>query len=104
VSREEIPERAATVRHSLREMLLRKECTSRELAEALELTESETIEHLAHLERSSRRGAERLVVTPARCAACGFVFQKRERLRKPSRCPMCKKERIGPPRFTLKPG
>ncbi len=40
---------------------------------------------------------------PATCKKCGYQFTDRERLKKPSRCPRCKSERIDPPRFYVKP-
>ena len=43
----------------------------------------------------------RVDVVVAQCEGCGFVFNKRNKLSKPSRCPSCKSERIEPPRFTI---
>ncbi|HEX7184822.1 MAG TPA: hypothetical protein VF756_23550 [Thermoanaerobaculia bacterium] len=58
---------------------------------------------LRHLERSLRRGKERLRVDPARCLACGFVFEDRapRRFQAPGRCPRCRSERIAEPRFRV---
>jgi predicted Zn-ribbon and HTH transcriptional regulator len=38
---------------------------------------------------------------PACCRACGFVFHKRERLRKPGRCPACHHSFIEAPVFRI---
>lgn len=48
-----------------------------------------------------RAGGVNLVVHPAHCLACGFRFTKRERARRPSRCPTCRSGRIGRATFTL---
>ncbi len=57
--------------------------------------------HLQHLERSLRHRNQELVVLPARCVACHFVFEQRKRFARPSRCPECRSERIEPPRFSV---
>ena len=58
---------------------------------------------IRHAERTARRAGERLVVTPAECEACGFVFRGRDarHLQPPSRCPKCRSERIVDPLFRL---
>jgi hypothetical protein len=40
-------------------------------------------------------------VTPAECRKCGFVFQKREKLKKPGKCPICRSESIEEPLFGI---
>lgn len=83
--------------------LREQEMTAQDLSGRLSIREREVAEHLQHLSRSLARGPERLVVVPARCLKCGFVFAERERFAKPSRCPACKSERIEPPRFAIQP-
>ncbi|MBA3060962.1 MAG: transcriptional regulator, partial [Nitrospirae bacterium] len=39
---------------------------------------------------------------PAECAKCSFVFRKRERLKKPGKCPICRSEFIQEPLFLIK--
>jgi predicted Zn-ribbon and HTH transcriptional regulator len=41
------------------------------------------------------------VMEPACCRACGFVFHKRERFRKPGRCPSCQHSFIEEPVFRI---
>jgi hypothetical protein len=38
---------------------------------------------------------------PAVCKKCGFVFAKREKLKRPGKCPVCRGESIREPRFTI---
>ncbi len=75
--------------------------TARELGEALGLREHEVTPHLEHLERSLKNGHERLVVEPSTCMACGFVFEERQRLTRPSKCPRCRATRVSHPRFRV---
>ncbi|RLE92348.1 MAG: transcriptional regulator [Thermoprotei archaeon] len=61
-------------------------------------------EELVHLAKTVERksgGAMRIMYEPPRCVHCGYVFKDLKRIRKPSRCPKCKSERILPPRFIL---
>lgn len=89
-----------TNRQAIREALRQGPRTARELATALSLREREVIEDLEHVRRSVRPG-ERFVVVPAICKRCQSVFEDRARLTRPSRCPRCKSERIGAPKFAL---
>ena len=102
MSREHEPEeRTATARQALRKALGPKPLSAKELSALTGLKEREVTEHLEHLERSLHAEVKRLRVLPPRCVRCGFAFRDRERLKKPSRCPQCKSERIEPARFAL---
>ncbi len=48
-----------------------------------------------------RAGGVRLTVHPAHCLGCGFRFEKRDRSKRPGRCPRCRSNRIGRARFHL---
>ena len=56
---------------------------------------------LRHVERSAKQSGGRLVVTPAACEACGYVFRDRGRFHTPGRCPKCRSERIEDALFKL---
>ena len=89
-----------TIRQTISQMLAQGPWSALELAGDLCLTRREVEEHLEHLGRSLGR---RLLVDPARCRACGFVFQGRRRLDAPGRCPACRGQRIDGPWFQVKP-
>ncbi len=94
------PQRGATIREQLREVLLGGAVTARDLSGVVGVREKDAAEHLTHLSRSLARRGERLEVTPASCIACGFGFRSRERLSRPgSCCPRCRSTRIDPPVF-----
>jgi len=94
--------REETIRDSLREELRHGPRSARELSSLVGATEKDVIHHLEHLERSLRRSGERLVVEPACCQGCGFVFRKRSKLTRPGSCPKCRGSRIDAPCFLLK--
>jgi transcriptional regulator len=97
------PLRGSTVREALREVLEASPMTAKELSAAVGIPEKDVPEHLAHLERSLKATGGKLIVQPAECIACGFVFKDRTRLTRPGRCPKCGEERIDPPVFSLEP-
>lgn len=93
-----------TLRQQLGEALRGDEITFHGLQDRFGLTVRALEDELRHVERSARAAGERLVVTPAHCLACGFVFRDREarHLHAPGRCPRCRAERIADPRFRIR--
>lgn len=102
--RSEPSPRIETLRRELRAVLHETPRTTRELSQALGVSEREVLAHLPHVARSLANSDERLAVEPARCLACGFEFAERTRVTRPGRCPACKSTRISQPRFSIVPG
>ena len=75
--------------------------SARDISGLAGIPEKEVAGHLEHIRQSLHRAGGRLIVQPAECTACGFVFDKRERLTRPSRCPVCRSESIHAPLFSL---
>jgi predicted Zn-ribbon and HTH transcriptional regulator len=75
--------------------------SARDLSGLVGIPEKEVAGHLEHIRHSLHRTGKRLIVQPAECTKCGFVFDKRERLTRPSRCPVCKSESLHAPLFSL---
>ena len=94
-------DRPETVRHEIVAVLTGESLTAREISEQVRIQEREVLEHLEHIKLARHVG---LVVEPAICMACGFVFKKRERLKSPGRCPVCRSEHISQPRFSIAKG
>jgi predicted Zn-ribbon and HTH transcriptional regulator len=46
-----------------------------------------------HLIRSARAAGHTVMIEPAHCRSCGFIFDERK-LAKPSKCPDCRGSRI----------
>ncbi len=93
------PERRSTVRDALQKALEAGPATARELSREVGVSEKEIADHLEHLARSLEGEGRRLLIEPAECIACGYVFEDRRRFETPSRCPECQSERIEPPVF-----
>lgn len=84
----------------MKELLTELPRSSLELSQLLSLSEKEVLEHLSHIARAPGSGLHFQII-PARCKHCGFAFKKRDRLTRPSRCPLCQHESISRPRFAL---
>jgi predicted Zn-ribbon and HTH transcriptional regulator len=94
-------DRRETVRQTIISLLRDRERTAKELSGEVRVSEKEVYEHLGHIQISLNTGGETLHVTPAECRKCGFVFKKREKLKKPGRCPECRGESIEEPLFGI---
>ena len=90
-----------TVRQELIAALLEGPCSARELSASVGIPEREVPVHLEHIRKSIISSAQRLIVTPAKCKKCDFIFSKREKLKRPGKCPVCKGESIREPRFMI---
>ena len=90
-----------TFRREIFSALTERPHSAKELSSEIRLSEKEIYDHLEHVRKSMNKSARQLIVTPAECKKCGFVFSKRERLKKPGRCPVCRGEAIYEPLFSI---
>ena len=97
-----ILERPDTIRHEIMAALKGATLTAKDISSQVSITEKEAYEHLEHIRKSLGGIHGLLIITPAECRKCGFVFKKRERLKKPGRCPVCGGEAIKAPGFSIK--
>jgi transcriptional regulator len=93
-------ERHETLRKEIISVLKGNSFSVKEISAAVRISENEVYEHLEHIRKTHKREHD-LIITPAECRQCGFVFRKREKLRKPGRCPLCRSESIQEPLFSL---
>jgi predicted Zn-ribbon and HTH transcriptional regulator len=94
-------QREDTLRQSMIALLQHNPLTAREISEQVGVAEREVYAHLAHIRQSLHREAISLNVLPAECRGCGFMFTKRDRLKRPGRCPLCRGQSISQPRYLL---
>ena len=95
-------ERDETVRRRMVSLLCAASLSARDISAAAGISEKEVYAHLAHIQRTIHRSGKALVVTAARCRNCGFEFRKRERLKRPGRCPVCRGESMEGPFFSIR--
>ena len=90
-----------TVRHEILFVLAEGLRSAGEISRKVRISEREVYGHLEHIRKTASKAGKRLVITPAECRKCGFVFTKRERFRKPGRCPLCRGESIQEALFAI---
>jgi len=90
-----------TTRQAIISELLQGMCSARALSAAVRIPEREVYNHLEHIHKSITSSDRHLVIMPAECKKCGFVFAKREKLKRPGKCPVCKGESIREPLFAI---
>jgi len=97
-------EEKETVRRQIRALITEGPHSALEISVAVRRPQKEIANHLEHLRKSLHAEGRRLKQVPAECRGCGFVFRKRERLKSPGRCPVCKGESISDPSFRVEGG
>lgn len=94
-----------TIRQKITEALKGGMLTAKDISGIVGIKEKEVFVHLEHVAKTNAvKGKTRFVVEPSRCLNCGFVFRKRERLKTPSKCPLCRSEEITETRFGIVEG
>ena len=94
-------DRKETIRQEIISALQGKTLSVKELSGIVRVSEKEIYEHLEHIHKTLNKGDDILSVTPAECRKCGFVFKKREKFKKPGKCPICRSESIEEPLFGI---
>ena len=88
-----------TRRKVIQEMLEEKQCSIKEVASTYGISLKHAQNEIKHIVKSAK--CKYLNIVHAKCLSCNFIFSKRTRLNKPSRCPRCKSERLTSPLFQL---
>lgn len=92
------------MRRRILSLLRERTLTARQISAQVGIPEKEVYAHLLHVRKSAERSGGRFRVTPAECTRCGFSFRKRDRLKRPGRCPLCRGESIAEPLFGVETG
>ena len=95
--------RGDTIRQLIMKALEGNTLSARDISGEVRISEKEAYDHLQHIQRSVSQNKDReFIVTPAECNKCGFVYKKRERLKKPGKCPLCRHQSISVPLFSIR--
>jgi transcriptional regulator len=78
------------------DLVLSEPRTASSLARELRLDRRDMENDLQHMITSARAAGHVVIVEPARCKSCGFVFDQ-TRLSKPGKCPECRGSRVFEP-------
>ena len=93
-------ERRETVRQKILALIEHDTLSAKDISLSVGVSEREVYEHLEHIQRSVRK--QHFLIMPAVCKKCRFVFRKRDKLKKPGRCPVCHSELIQEPLFSIR--
>ena len=101
--RDDQPEsRSHTVRQDLSLALRAGPATARDLSKTVGASEKDNFDHLVHLAKTLKARGEELAITPSACLDCDFVFSKRDKPARPSRCASCHGGRLTLPEFQIR--
>jgi predicted Zn-ribbon and HTH transcriptional regulator len=95
-------ERQETIRQKIVSVLEGNTLSAKNISAEVRVSEKEIYGHLEHIQRTMNKREHALIITPAECKKCGFVFRKRDRLTKPGKCPVCKSQLIQDPLFSIR--
>lgn len=95
-------DREKTIRREMISVLRGKVMSVREMSGEVHISEKEVLNNLQYIQKSLSKEKSHLRIIPAECRKCGFVFKKRERFKKPGKCPVCRGELIKEPLFLIK--
>jgi predicted Zn-ribbon and HTH transcriptional regulator len=92
--------RQETIRQNIVSHLKEKTLTAKDISFYVMIPVKDVYDHLEHIQKNKRDYP--LHITPASCNKCGFVFKKRDKLKKPGKCPVCRGKLIEEPLFSIK--
>ncbi|MBI5640985.1 MAG: transcriptional regulator [Nitrospirae bacterium] len=95
-------ERHETIRREIISLIERDSLSAREISGQVRISEKEVYSHLEHIQKTMSKKDHHLFITPSECLKCGFIFRKRDRIKKPGKCPVCRGELIQEPFFSIR--
>jgi len=90
--------RSETIRKAIIAIIERDAYSAKEISAEIGIREKEVYEHLEHVRKSM---GNPFIVIPSKCKKCNFIFEKRAKLKKPGKCPVCHNQSIEAPLFKI---
>lgn len=87
-----------TIRRQIADFLAEAPATLRDISQVHRISEKDAAAHLEHIRKSAGKSFK---IVPAQCRKCGFVFESRRQIKKPSKCPECKGTWIEEPEYFI---
>jgi len=97
----------STRRQKIAELLEKSEhpLTAQDICDTFDIKNSSIVyEDIEHISRSVRSKGKKVLIRPASCAKCDYVFGSRKSVKRPSRCPKCRSQWIIQPAFLIRRG
>ena len=91
-----------TIRQQIMDRLSNGPVSGIDISKAVGIREKSVYEHLPHIAQTVAAHGKVFILHPAQCLGCSYVFRKRERFTRPSRCPKCRGTYIQRPTYELR--
>ncbi|MGY5862295.1 MAG: HTH domain-containing protein [Candidatus Thorarchaeota archaeon] len=94
-----------TRRKSIAELLEKSEhpITAQDICITLDIkSRSIVYEDIGHIAKSVRNSGKELLIRPASCGKCGYIFSTRKVASRPSKCPKCRSQWILLPGYLIR--
>jgi predicted Zn-ribbon and HTH transcriptional regulator len=95
-------DRQETIRQKIISTLEGRTLSAKNISGTVRISEKEVYEHICHIQKTVHKRNYKLIITPAKCKRCGFSFKKREKIKKPGKCPICRSEAIREQFFSIR--
>jgi predicted Zn-ribbon and HTH transcriptional regulator len=77
--------------------------TAQDICDILDIKKRSIIyEDIDHIALSVKNQGKQVIVSPARCGKCQYIFRKMKSAKAPTKCPKCRSEWILPPAFLIR--
>ncbi|MFW9928904.1 MAG: transcriptional regulator [Candidatus Thorarchaeota archaeon] len=91
-----------TRREDITEYIYENPSSIKQLADFFGVTQKDIEIDLEHIQKTIKRNStKRLLVKPAECKECLYVFKNRNKIKDPHKCPSCHNERISKQLFKI---
>jgi predicted Zn-ribbon and HTH transcriptional regulator len=94
-----------TRRERIREMLEQTDIplTAQDICDVLGLKNRSIIyEDIEHISQSVKAEGKEVLLRPASCGKCNYVFSERKKAKRPSKCPKCRSQWILSPGYIIR--
>jgi len=94
-----------TRRKSIAELLEKSEhpMTAQDICSILDIKNRSIVyEDIGHIAKSAKNSGKEVLIRPASCGKCGYVFSSRKAASRPSKCPKCRSQWILLPGYLIR--
>ena len=77
--------------------------TAQDICDMMDIKKRSLVyEDIDHIAKSVKNLKKQVVVSPARCGKCQFIFKKMKSSKAPTKCPKCRSEWIIAPAYLIR--
>ncbi len=77
--------------------------TAQDICDMMDIRKRSIVyEDIDHIAKSVKNQGKQVIVSPARCGKCQFIFKKIKSAKAPTKCPKCRSEWIIAPGYLIR--